>query len=938
MDNRLNRPLGSIYYKQVTTSGAPTSKCYYDAAGREFRTGTTGFDGILVYTCTVYNNKGQVSEVSLPHILGNTSLKKVYFYDRYGRKIREESTTGIVTYNYSGKTVQVTNSAGQTSSKTTDSQGNIVNATDDAGSVDYTYKSNGKPASITSAGSTWSMTYDNLGRQTSLTDPNAGSIAYRYNNYNELTRQTDARGKIDSLTYDVLGRVATEVRDEGTKVYTYDPSGNPGLLDSVTYSGGSVKYNYDSASRLTGRVSRINGTGNSTGYGYDSYSRLQTYTYPSGFAIKNVYNTSGYLSEVRRNDNNALIWQGQNVNVFGEFTQYTYGNNLVTTKTYDCLGMLRKISTGSIQNMDYSYDYTSGNMISRKDNLQNLLEIFTYDNLNRLTGVSGPATLTMSYSSNGNILSKTSAGDYSYDGSKPHTVTSVTNPDGLIPTTTQRVTYTSFNKVDSIIQSNLVYSLNYGAENQRTISRLYDNGTIQKTVYYDGDYEKEVKPGNNIRQIHYIAGGDGLAAIFVKNNGQDTLYYIHTDYLGSINVITNQSGAVIKNYSFDAWGRRRNPVNWTYNNVPTSFLFSRGFTGHEHLDQFGLINMNGRVYDPILARMLSPDNFIQAPDFTQSFNSYSYCLNNPLIYTDPTGYSWDDVPEGHLLDIVNHRNYDCDGSGGFYNGVGGYGGGYGYAEGGYGNMGFFDTGGNTCDVFEAIDHLCSPRCENGGYWSCTSGIIHEFENNAEAFVFGGLTNQLYGYWGCIEGAAKSWSEAISNYRMNYKYASVGKLEETELTICLNSLKQYFAIVAGETGTGEGEAAGIGSVIMNILRLKCWSVFDLNFTSEIGGKIYFNAIKGDIYNEIMSDSWDKIFSYDYIYSSRIRGAGIALISGKDYSNGAYFFNAMDQLIHPLRYDGIGANWQAFLYDGVFDMTTQIGGTAFFKYHNIYKHWR
>ena len=142
---------------------------------------------------------------------------------------------------------------------------------------------------------------------------------------------------------------------------------------------------------------------------------------------------------------------------------------------------------------------------------------------------------------------------------------------------------------------------------------------------------------SHISQLHYIAGGDGLAAIFVKNNGLDTLYYIHTDHLGSINVITNQSGAVVKNYSFDAWGRRRNPVNWTYNNIPSTYLFSRGFTGHEHLDQFDLVNMNGRVYDPLLGRFLSPDNFVQSPDFTQSFNRYGYCLNNPLKYTDPNG-------------------------------------------------------------------------------------------------------------------------------------------------------------------------------------------------------------------------------------------------------------------------------------------------------------
>ena len=71
----------------------------------------------------------------------------------------------------------------------------------------------------------------------------------------------------------------------------------------------------------------------------------------------------------------------------------------------------------------------------------------------------------------------------------------------------------------------------------------------------------------------------------------------------------------------------------------STHLFSRGYTGHEHLDKFGLINMNGRLYDSKLARFLSPDPFLQDPSNTQNFNRYSYCLNNPFAYTDPSGYT-----------------------------------------------------------------------------------------------------------------------------------------------------------------------------------------------------------------------------------------------------------------------------------------------------------
>ena len=67
-----------------------------------------------------------------------------------------------------------------------------------------------------------------------------------------------------------------------------------------------------------------------------------------------------------------------------------------------------------------------------------------------------------------------------------------------------------------------------------------------------------------------------------------------------------------------------------------------GYCGHEHLPEFNLLNMNARLYDPWTARFLSPDPYVQLPDFTQSFNRYSYCLNNPLKLVDITGELIDD--------------------------------------------------------------------------------------------------------------------------------------------------------------------------------------------------------------------------------------------------------------------------------------------------------
>ena len=124
--------------------------------------------------------------------------------------------------------------------------------------------------------------------------------------------------------------------------------------------------------------------------------------------------------------------------------------------------------------------------------------------------------------------------------------------------------------------------------------------------------------------------------------------YLLRDHLGTITHVTNSSGTVQNVYSFDAWGRRRNFSNWSYTvAAQTDLLPARGFTAHEWLPWFSLYNMparlssseggNGRLYDPVVGRFLSPDNYVQMPDFSQNFNRYSYVLNNPLKYNDPDG-------------------------------------------------------------------------------------------------------------------------------------------------------------------------------------------------------------------------------------------------------------------------------------------------------------
>lgn len=191
----------------------------------------------------------------------------------------------------------------------------------------------------------------------------------------------------------------------------------------------------------------------------------------------------------------------------------------------------------------------------------------------------------------------------------------------------------------------------YNDDNQR--STMYYGGfqdnkllrPLQK--HYSADGTMEVKQNivtGNMEFITYI-GGDGYSApIVVKSDGVNpaNYLYLHRDYQGSIVTITNDNGAVIEKRLFDAWGSILKVTDGSGNSLNGLTVLDRGYTGHEHLQSVGLINMNSRLYDPKLHRFLSADNYIQDVTNTQNYNQYGYVLNNPLMYTDPSGNQYSD--------------------------------------------------------------------------------------------------------------------------------------------------------------------------------------------------------------------------------------------------------------------------------------------------------
>lgn len=148
---------------------------------------------------------------------------------------------------------------------------------------------------------------------------------------------------------------------------------------------------------------------------------------------------------------------------------------------------------------------------------------------------------------------------------------------------------------------------------------------------------------NNSTKIITYIGDDAYTApiAHIKQVGGTAIngyHYLHRDYLGSILAITNAAGTVLEQRQFGAWGTTNKFVDSQTNTTfGYSSLINRGFTGHEHFFDVALIHMNGRMYDAQLGRFLSPDNYIQDPFNTQSFNRYGYVWNNPLSFNDPDG-------------------------------------------------------------------------------------------------------------------------------------------------------------------------------------------------------------------------------------------------------------------------------------------------------------
>jgi RHS repeat-associated protein len=648
-----------IAYKKVPTA-RPDTKTWYDLLGRTRQTATEGWANKTINSVVTYDALGRAKTKTLPFYTGDAAVLTTVAYNIYGGVQSETNNIGTTNYAYdynpsnlltisAATTLKttVTNPMGQATSGVTDGSGKVKNTTDNKGIVtEMKYDSWGNPISTTVAGvEVVTMTYDDYGRQTTLADKNAGTTTYLYNSFGELVKQVTPKGT-HTMEYDALGRIKTRNGTEGITSYTYVSSGNGvNQVKTVTgFSGETKAFTYDTFGRTLTETDVIDGISFVNTYTYDQYSNLLTVKYPSDLLITREYDANGYLSTIK--NGSTTIFENTSKNALGQYTAYTLGGNQAVEKTYNQYGVPTnfKANSGVIQNLSFDFELKTGNLTRRTDHRKGKFEHFTYDDINRLTsaqiGNIGAALSgelqNYTFADNGNIMSKTGIGAYKYDPVKLHAVVEVENTTLAIPTISQFITYSAFQQPMTITEGTNVLTYTYSADYQRIKGVISSStGAAVNKRYYFGDFERDIT-GGVTRDIHYV-GADGLNCIIEKVGTNVSYYYVYKDYLGSILTVTNATGSIVEEKNYDAWGKNRNTNDWTYNNIAANSLswMTRGYTGHEHLSQFGLINMNGRLYDPILGRMLSPDNYTH--EGSQGYNRYSYAMNNPLKYSDPDG-------------------------------------------------------------------------------------------------------------------------------------------------------------------------------------------------------------------------------------------------------------------------------------------------------------
>lgn len=607
----------------------------------------TDVNGISIdYSYDLYGN---LTKITTP---GNQEI--ITFYDAIGRKTKLiDSNLGTIVYEYD------------------EFDRLIKEVTNETKIIEINYDKLGRViGKITPEGViTWKYDSQRKGMLDTIIDTRKNLTTFDYDNLGRITKETQCVNKecySNLYTYDQFSRLQTKTYPSGFKI-GYEYSNNiPVMLFELLPNGTKKDIVKISDMNESGLIeNKVFGNGIRTKYSYNpinkTLSKLESFKDPN-YKFKPDLLQCPFQFNIKPED--VFIREFPREPIFPRPIDFIgswrdidipdrLNNDLFSFNQFKEKSTTNPSYTSHIQDLNYSYDENYN--IKQISNLaSNKSELYEYDRLNRLTehsiykGLSPEKTITYIYQNNGNIASKSDLGMYQYDNvAKNRLVGTVGLQNsyyqydryGNIVSDTINglfVSYTSFNKPE-IIEKRTVgkKTLEYGFDNRELASQYFTGQNFEKLS------EKTIKPYSDfeivynvetkvIDTIHYIGFNGDLVMIYKKgSNNTSSRSYVHLDHLGSIHLLTNNSGSIVAEYSYSPFGERT---------AHTNSSTSKGFTSHEHLDNFGLINMKGRYYLPSVGRFMSSDPFIQSPINLQSLNRYSYVMNNPINYSDPSGY------------------------------------------------------------------------------------------------------------------------------------------------------------------------------------------------------------------------------------------------------------------------------------------------------------
>jgi len=566
----------------------------------------------------------------------------------------------------------------------------------DAGTTNYGYDQYDQVTSVTNPlGGGISTGYDDWGRVTSVTKPE-GAYTTTYTSVAPIGKPakiTGTDGSEESFTYDPYGRIkfttTTRFGETFTTQTTYDALGR---VSSETDAGG-LKLFHDYDTVFSAKIRTREAATNTTLWeprAIDSFGRLTQQKLAHGVETMRTPNpANGTLTGIYTTGQGQLL---QNI-VYGwdKNGSLSDRNDLLANRKeiffYDELNRLKSAEIVGQGTTSYEYE-TNGNLKVKGGDVLNY-------NGSRIHAVTS-ATIkgenrTYQYDAAGRVTSDTAR---TYGWTSFHQLSWVAQLSCLRlksfdPADAAASGISGIPQQVQYLPSQGVSQFDFDAAGSRArqflVRTFADTSSADVTTLYLGSYEREISRTTAAgaspvvqKTLHRHNLGGAIYTVEEKP-GQEAVHKLATvlaDHLGSTDVILvgTWTGGAWGNFkterqSFTPWGERRSANTWsglhtssTDDRQTSGADYRRGFTSHEMLDDFGLIHMNGRIYDPELGRFLSPDPIVQVPEFSQNFNRYSYVLNNPLTYTDPSGHAISGLWKAFAMIVVAAVLY-CTGFG-----------------------------------------------------------------------------------------------------------------------------------------------------------------------------------------------------------------------------------------------------------------------------------